>query len=154
MQKEVDALSALTTPVRPFLAVIAGSKLDTKMGCIKAIAEKADHVMLGGQLYNAYIAAKFGVKIKGVDESDVAIARTQLLVPEVERKLVPLGVVIESDALDGCGCVPVAGKCGHLPLIAKMHSWTISKCSTKCVGQDLPSGKWEQSNLPPRLPQA
>ena len=39
MQKEVDALSALTTPVRPFLAVIAGSKLDTKMGCIKAIAE-------------------------------------------------------------------------------------------------------------------
>ena len=112
MQKEVDALSALTTPVRPFLAVIAGSKLDTKMGCIKAIAEKADHVMLGGQLYNAYIAAKFGVKIKGVDESDVAIARTQLLVPEVERKLVPLGVVIESDALDGCGCVPVAGKCG------------------------------------------
>jgi 3-phosphoglycerate kinase len=32
MQKECAALRALTHPRRPFLAVIAGSKLDTKIG--------------------------------------------------------------------------------------------------------------------------
>ena len=66
--------------------------------------------MLGGQLYNAYIAAKFGVTIAGVDPLDVEIAKSQLLVPEAERKLVPLSTVIESDARRQC--VPVAGKCG------------------------------------------
>jgi phosphoglycerate kinase len=64
--QQVAALRALTHPRRPFLAVIAGSKLDTKIGTIRAVAERADHVMLGGQLYNAYVAAKFGVVIAGV----------------------------------------------------------------------------------------
>ena len=67
MQKECEALGALVRPKRPFLAVIAGSKLDTKIDTIRAIAACADHVMLGGVLYNAYLAAKFGVEVRGVD---------------------------------------------------------------------------------------
>lgn len=87
MQKEVAALKAIIEPRRPFLAVIAGSKLDTKIGTIRAVAERADHVMLGGQLYNAYVAAKRGVHVAGVTPEDVELARRELCVPEVERKL-------------------------------------------------------------------
>ena len=88
MQKEVAALRALLEPRRPFLAVIAGSKLDTKVGTVRAVARRADHVMLGGQLYNAYVAAKRGVTIAGVTPEDVELARRELCVPEVESKLV------------------------------------------------------------------
>ena len=114
MQKEVAALGALIHPRRPFLAVIAGSKLDTKIGTIRAVAGRADHVMLGGQLYNAYIAAKYGVSIAGVAPEDVALAREELFVPEVESKLVHLSTVVESETIDGCGCVPSGGECGTL----------------------------------------
>ena len=87
MQKEVSALKALLEPRRPFLAVIAGSKLDTKIGTIRAVALRADHVMLGGQLYNAYLAAKRGVQIAGVAPSDVELAKRQLCVRRLSVNL-------------------------------------------------------------------
>jgi phosphoglycerate kinase len=42
----------------------------------------------------------------------VELARRELCVPEVERKLVPLSTLVESETLDGCGCVPTEGTCG------------------------------------------
>lgn len=41
--------------------------------------------------------------------------RRELCIPEVERKLVPLSTLVESDSLDGCGCVPTNGNCGMTP---------------------------------------
>ena len=115
MQKEIKALDALLHPTRPFLAVIAGAKLDTKIGTVKAIAERCDSLMLGGQLYNAYLAAKFGITIAGVSEEDVELARVSLLGDtEIERKLLPLSTLVESADLSGCGCVPRDGVCGDV----------------------------------------
>ena len=115
MQKEVKALDALLHPTRPFLAVIAGAKLDTKIGTVKAIAERCDSLMLGGQLYNAYLAAKFGITIAGVSLEDVELARVSLLGDtEIERKLLPLSTLVESADSSGCGCVPRDGVCGDV----------------------------------------
>jgi phosphoglycerate kinase len=115
MQKEIKALDALLHPTRPFLAVIAGAKLDTKIGTVKAIAERCDSLMLGGQLYNAYLAAKFGITIAGVSLEDVELARVSLLGDtEIERKLLPLSTLVESADLSGCGCVPRDGVCGDV----------------------------------------
>ena len=113
MQKELKALDALLRPKRPFLAVVAGAKLDTKIGTVKAVAARCDALMLGGQLYNAYLAAKFGITICGVSDEDVELARVELLGdPEFERKLLPLSTLVESSDLSGCGCVPHDGVCG------------------------------------------
>jgi phosphoglycerate kinase len=113
MQKELKALDALLRPTRPFLAVIAGAKLDTKIGTVKAVARRCDALMLGGQLYNAYLAAKFGITVRGLSEEDVELARAELLGdPEIEAKLLPLSVLVESADLSGCGCVPRDGVCG------------------------------------------
>ena len=75
MQKELKALDALLRPTRPFLAVIAGAKLDTKIGTVKAVARRCDALMLGGQLYNAYLAAKFGITVRGVDPGGRRVSR-------------------------------------------------------------------------------
>lgn len=119
MQKEIKALDALLNPQRPFVAVIAGSKLDTKIGTVKAIAKRCDALMLGGQLYNAYLAAKFGITIAGVSLEDVELARVSLLGDaEIEQKLLPLSTLVESADLSGCGCVPRDGVCGDASSIS------------------------------------
>ena len=111
MQRECDALRALIEPKRPFVAVLAGSKLDTKIGTVRAVAERCDALLLGGVLYNAYVAAKRGVDVEGVSEGDVELAREFLLDDAIESKLVPLETLVESDSPDGCGCVVREGRC-------------------------------------------
>jgi phosphoglycerate kinase len=127
MQKEIKALKCLLQPKRPFLAVVAGAKLDTKIGTIKAIASKCDALMLGGSLYNAYLCAKFDVMIEGVSDEDIALAKKELLCPEIEQKLVPLMTVVESDSIDGCGCVPRDGVCGTDTDVSNPHTTPPTK---------------------------
>lgn len=110
MQKELNAVEAVLNPVRPFVTVVAGAKVDTKMGTLKAVASRCDTLILGGVVYNAYLCAKYGIEIEGVSERDVELAR-ELLEPETQRKVLELPVVVESTSLNGCGCVPKEGEC-------------------------------------------
>ncbi len=116
MQRELDAMRRVLEPVRPFVAVVAGSKVNTKIGTLINVAKKCDALILGGVIYNAYLSAKYGVKIKGVDEEDVELARTHLVnAEEVQEKLLELPTLVESKEIDGCGCVPVDGRCTTMP---------------------------------------
>ncbi len=110
MQKELRAVQAVLNPERPFVAIVAGAKVDTKLGTLRTVASRCDSLILGGVVYNAYLCAKYGVKIEGVSESDVEHAKT-LLDPTVQAKIVELPVVVESTSLAGCGCVPREGEC-------------------------------------------
>ncbi|HNQ43844.1 MAG TPA: phosphoglycerate kinase, partial [Candidatus Cloacimonadota bacterium] len=60
MQKELANLGKIFDPVRPLVSVVAGAKFDTKIGPLSALIEISDHLVLGGVLYNAYLAAKYG----------------------------------------------------------------------------------------------
>ena len=51
LQKELEELSKLLeSPVRPFVAVVGGAKIETKLPLIKHLAKAADHVLIGGEL--------------------------------------------------------------------------------------------------------
>ena len=58
MQKEIENLDRIYSPERPFVAVVAGSKFDTKIDSMNALIQKADYLVLGGVMYNAYLCAK------------------------------------------------------------------------------------------------
>ena len=73
MQQEIANLNLVLNPKKPFIAVIAGAKFDTKIGPLMKIYEKVDHVILGGVIYNAFLCAKYGVKIKGINEEDIKV---------------------------------------------------------------------------------
>jgi len=111
MQRELVAVRSVLNPIRPFVAVVAGSKVDTKLDTLRAVASRCDSLILGGVVYNAYLCAKYGIEIEGVSEKDVRLAQ-ELLAPEVQEKIVELPVVVESTSLQGCGCVPREGECG------------------------------------------
>ncbi len=73
MQAELEALaSALTTPVRPVLAVVGGAKVSSKIDLLENLVKKVDMLVIGGGMANTFLAAK-GVSVgKSLCEHDLA----------------------------------------------------------------------------------
>lgn len=69
---ELDALGkALHDPARPMLAIVAGSKVSTKLTILKSLAEKVDRLIVGGGIANTFMAAA-GLKIgKSLAEAEL-----------------------------------------------------------------------------------
>jgi len=72
MAAELDALSrALANPKRPLIAIVAGSKVSSKLTILKALAEKVDELIVGGGIANTFMLAK-GLSIgKSLAEPDL-----------------------------------------------------------------------------------
>jgi len=101
MLKEIDSLSKVFEPRRPLVAVVAGAKFDTKIGPLSSLIKICDHLVLGGVIYNAYLAHKYGLKIKGVAEEDVAMAAKFVSeAGEYASRIVELPLIIESDSIE------------------------------------------------------
>lgn len=102
MQKEIENLDRIYRPSRPFVAVVAGAKFDTKIDSLYALVRKADYLVLGGVIYNAYLCAKYGFKIKGVPKEDIELAAEFVkFTGQYPGKVVELPAIVESDTLDG-----------------------------------------------------
>ena len=55
---ELDALGkALSQPKRPMVAIVAGSKVSTKLTILKSLASKVDQLVVGGGIANTFLAA-------------------------------------------------------------------------------------------------
>lgn len=63
MEKEVNVLSELLTkPRKPFVALIGGVKISTKIGVIQNLLKKVQWLLLGGALVNNFLkAAGYGI---------------------------------------------------------------------------------------------
>jgi phosphoglycerate kinase len=100
MQKELIHLDLVLDPAPPFLAVVAGSKYDTKIGPLTKLYERVDHLLLGGVIYNAFLAAKYGVTVAGVDPADVELAKGLVERDKGAGKILEPKVLVESRGLD------------------------------------------------------
>jgi len=102
MEKEVTNLSRIFEPKRPFVAVVAGSKFDTKIEPLYALLKQADFLVLGGVMYNAYLCAKYGFKIKGIEEDDIKYAKEFVAYANnYPNKIIELKYIVESDTTEG-----------------------------------------------------
>jgi phosphoglycerate kinase len=58
LANELDALGrALARPARPLVAIVAGSKVSTKLTILKSLASKVDQLIVGGGIANTFLAA-------------------------------------------------------------------------------------------------
>jgi phosphoglycerate kinase len=58
MAAELDALGkALASPARPLVAIVAGSKVSTKLTILDALAKKVDSLIVGGGIANTFLLA-------------------------------------------------------------------------------------------------
>ena len=69
---EIDAISkALANPKRPLVAIVAGSKVSTKLTILKALSANVDGLIVGGGIANTFMLAA-GLKIgKSLAEADL-----------------------------------------------------------------------------------
>ncbi len=69
---EIDAITkALKAPKRPLVAIVAGSKVSTKLTILKSLADNVDQLIVGGGIANTFMLAA-GLKIgKSLAEPDL-----------------------------------------------------------------------------------
>jgi phosphoglycerate kinase len=94
MAAEIEALSkALEHPARPLVAIVAGSKVSTKLTILAALAEKVDRLIAGGGILNTFMLAA-GMKIgKSLAEPGlVAEARKIMAILKAKGGEAPLPV--------------------------------------------------------------
>lgn len=92
MAKELESLSkAVATPTKPVVAVVAGSKVSTKLTILDNLADKVDVLIVGGGILNTFMLAK-GYKIgASLAEADlVAEAKKVMDKMEARGATVPL----------------------------------------------------------------
>jgi phosphoglycerate kinase len=77
---ELDALGrALANPRRPLVAIVAGSKVSTKLTILKSLAERVDQLIVGGGIANTFMLAA-GLPIgKSLAEADLAPAANEII---------------------------------------------------------------------------
>ena len=91
---EMDAISkALQAPKKPLVAIVAGSKVSTKLTILKALSEKVDGLIVGGGIANTFMLAK-GLPIgKSLAEADlVEEARAVMEAMQARGAAVPIPV--------------------------------------------------------------
>lgn len=102
MAAELDALGkALNDPARPLLAIVAGSKVSTKLTILKSLAAKVDQLIVGGGIANTFMLAS-GMRIgKSLAEPDLlGEARAVIDIMKARGAQVPLPVdVVVADEL-------------------------------------------------------
>jgi phosphoglycerate kinase len=100
LQQEIVHLESVMKPERPFLAVVAGSKYDTKIRPLNALYDRVDRLMLGGVIYNTYLCAKYRIRIKGVSDEDRVLAENLVEKDSLAKKIVEFPWIVESDIVD------------------------------------------------------
>jgi len=99
LEKEIKVLTkALNESKNPYIAIIGGSKVSTKLELIKNINTKADHIIVGGGIANTFIkAAGHEVGISLFEESMVHIAKDLLK----DGKIILPETVVTSKTFEG-----------------------------------------------------
>ncbi|MBP1620618.1 MAG: pgk [Acidobacteria bacterium] len=94
MAAELDALgAALANPKRPLVAIVAGSKVSTKLTVLKELAKKVDVLIVGGGIANTFILAENGKIGKSLAEVDLVPEAKAILAEFPGRVPVPIDAV-------------------------------------------------------------
>ena len=98
LQKELDYLDgAVSNPVRPFAAIVGGSKVSSKIGVIESLLQKVDILLLGGgMIFTFYKAQGLSVGSSLVEEDKLELAKELIKIAKERgvQLLLPTDVVI------------------------------------------------------------
>ena len=142
LMAELDALHlALQAPARPLLAIVAGSKVSTKLELLGSLVNKVDQLIVGGGIANTFIAAMGHSVGKSLVEPDLLDTARRIMADAQARGAnIPLPVdVVVADrfAADAQATVKAVDAVGAEDMIldigpetAKQYAELIAKAGT------------------------
>lgn len=133
---EMDAISkALANPKRPLVAIVAGSKVSTKLTILKSLASKVDQLIVGGGIANTFMLAE-GLAIgKSLAERELlAEAKAVMASMKARGAAVPIPVDVvtaKAFAADAPATVKAAGEVADDDLILDIGPQTAAALATQ-----------------------
>jgi phosphoglycerate kinase len=95
LAKEVEVLGGLLNrPMHPFIAILGGSKVSSKMGVIEALIDKVDHLAIGGAMCFTFMQAQgYSVGDSLVEPEWADACKRFLEGPSKDKLMIPTDVV-------------------------------------------------------------
>ena len=137
MEKEINALTSfMEEPKKPFVAVLGGAKVETKIDILNRFVDKADTIIIGGAMAYTFLAAKgesVGTSI--VQKNSIQTAEQILARAESEGKkiLLPIDHVCVRDSDKAKRCLVTSRMTGDMkgfdigPKTIKLYSQAIQQ---------------------------
>ncbi len=110
MEKEINFLgNAVDNPVRPFAAILGGSKVSSKISVIDNLLEKVDVLLIGGGMAYTFVKAAGGKIGKSLVEEDYLDYASNMVKKAAEKNvklLLPVDCIIASEISNDVPCEP------------------------------------------------
>ena len=117
MQKEIDFLgNAVNNPERPFVAILGGAKVSSKISVINNLLDKVDTLIIGGGMAYTFMAAhgeEVGTSLLEEDYKQYALDMEKKAEEKGVKFLIPIDTVV-SDAFSNDANHKVVGR-GEIP---------------------------------------
>ena len=96
LEKEIKFIGgAVDNPVRPYVAILGGSKVSDKIGVIEALLEKADKVLVGGAMMFTFLKAQgYNVGASRCEEQEFVDLAKNLLAKANGKIILPVDAVV------------------------------------------------------------
>ena len=135
---EMDAIAkALSKPRRPLVAIVAGSKVSTKLTILKALAGNVDQLIVGGGIANTFMLAaglKIGKSLAEHDLLDQAVAVIEAMKARGAAVPIPTDVVTaKTFAADAVATVKAATEVEDDDLILDIGPDTTARLAAQLM---------------------
>ncbi|MBR6071236.1 MAG: phosphoglycerate kinase [Acholeplasmatales bacterium] len=96
LEKEIKFIGgAVDNPVRPYVAILGGSKVSDKIGVIEALLEKADKVLVGGAMMFTFLKAEgYNVGASRCEEQEFVDLAKNLLAKANGKIVLPVDAMV------------------------------------------------------------
>jgi len=96
LEKEIKFIGgAVDNPVRPYVAILGGSKVSDKIGVIEALLDKADKVLVGGAMMFTFLKAQgYNVGASRCEEQEFVDLAKNLLAKANGKLILPVDAVV------------------------------------------------------------
>ena len=117
MQKEIDFLgNAVNNPERPFVAILGGAKVSSKISVIENLLDKVDTLIIGGGMAYTFMAAhgeEVGKSLLEEDYKEYALKMEKKAEEKGVKLLIPVDTVVADDFSNDAN-IKVVGR-GEIP---------------------------------------
>jgi len=136
LSAEIDAISkALTSSKRPLVAIVAGSKVSTKLTILKSLSKNVDQLIVGGGIANTFMLAaglNIGKSLAEADLVDEAKAVIEAMKARGAEVPIPTDVVVaKTFAADAVATVKKATDVADDDLILDIGPETSAKLAAQ-----------------------